>query len=87
MKQKAMERRHRDKKAAVIGVAVYAFFMALSAATVGWVCFLPETPAFGELLMGTLAVVLLLMIVPALVALKQRFAEIEGGELDEASEY
>lgn len=86
-KQSNIDRRARDKKAAVVGVAIYALIMALSAAAVGWVCFLPETPAFGELLMGVLAVVLLLMIVPAFVALKQRFEEIEGGELDEAAEY
>jgi len=52
-----------------------------------WLCFLPDCPGWASVLFGVLAVLSLGMIIPALLLLKQRFKEIEGGEQDAAAEY
>ena len=51
------------------------------------VCFLPDATQTMVVVFGILAALCVLPLIPALVVLKWRFAEIEGGELDEASKY
>ena len=87
MKQSNIDRRARDKKAAVIGVAFFAGIMLVSAASVASLCFIPDAPGWLVALFGGLALFFLAFIIPALMAMKQRFKEIEGGELDEAAQY
>lgn len=87
MKQSNTDLQRRDKKAAVIGVAFFAGLQLVCAASFASLCFIPDAPVWLAVLFGLLAAGCLLLIIPALVVMKQRFAEIEGGELDEASEY
>ena len=87
MKQEGIDRRRRDKKAAVAGVLFFAGLQLVCAAAFGSLCLIPELPGWAVVLFGALAAACLLMVVPALAALKQRFQEIEGGELYEAAEY
>ena len=87
MKQSNIDRRARDKRAAVVGVGFFAGLQILCAAALGAICFVPDAPGWVIALMAVLAVGCLLFIIPALMVMKQRFQEIEGGEMDEASEY
>ncbi len=87
MKQSNIDRRARDKKAAVVGVAFFAGLQLVCAVAFGSLCFIPDAPGWLVVLFGVLAVGCLLLVIPALVVMKQRFKEIEGGELDEAAEY
>lgn len=87
MKQSNIDRRARDRKAAVVGVAFFAGLMLVCAASVGSLCFVPDTPGWLVILLGGLAAFFLAFIIPALMVMKQRFKEIERGELYEASEY
>lgn len=87
MKQSNIDRRARDKRAAVIGVAFFAGLMLVCAASVVSLCFVPDAPGWLVIPFGGLALFFLAFIIPALMVMKQRFKEIEGGELDEASEY
>jgi len=87
MKQSNTERQSRDKKAAVAGVAFFAGLQLVCAASFASLCFIPDAPVWLIALFGALAATCLLLVIPALAVMKQRFKEIEGGELDEASEY
>lgn len=87
MKQSNIDRRARDKRAAVVGAAFFAGLMLVCAATMVSLCFVPNTPGWAIALLAGLSVFFLLFIIPALVVMKQRFQEIERGELYEASEY
>lgn len=87
MKQSNIDRRARDKKAAVVGVAFFAGLQLVCAASFVSLCFIPDAPIWLDVLFWGLAAVCLLFIAPALVVMKQRFAEIEGGEMYEAAEY
>lgn len=85
--QSNIDRRARDKRAAVTGVAFFAGLMLVCAASVVALCFIPDSPGWLIALWVVLAVGCLLPIIPALAIMKQRFVEIERGELYEASEY
>ena len=50
-------------------------------------CFIPDLPRWASRLFAALAGVSGLLVLPALVVLKQRFQEIEGGEFYAAAEY
>jgi len=75
------------KRDAVRSVALFTIFQLGMAAFMVWLCRLPDCPGWASILFGVLAALSLGMIVPALLLLKQRFKEIEGGEQDAAAEY
>lgn len=86
--QKSIEQRKREhRKGAVVGVIFFSAIQLLSAAFFAAMCVLPDLPGWAATLFLALAVLSVLLIVPVLVLLKQRFKEIEGGELDEAGQY
>lgn len=88
MKQKNIDQRRRVRRhSALVGVGLFGLLQIASAVCFGSLCLIPGLPGWTEILFGVLAGLCLLMIVPALIVLKQRFIEIEGGELDEAAEY
>lgn len=87
MKRKNTELQRRDKKAAVVGVIFFAGLQLVCAASFASLCFIPDAPMLLVVLMAAFAAVCLLLIIPALVVMKRRFEEIEGGELDEAAQY
>ncbi len=68
-------------------MVLFAVFQLLIAAVFGVLCLIPGLPGWCVGLFAALAVFPLLFLVPAIVVLKQRFAEIEGGELDDAGQY
>ena len=88
MKQDSIEvRKAKRKKSAVSGVVIFSLIQLASAACLGALCFIPELPGWCKVMFAVLAGVCLLFIIPAVMLLKERFQEIEGGELDAAAEY
>ena len=81
------ERRRRQRRQAILGVVTFALFQLACAACFAALCFIPDLPRWLFRLFAVLAGGCGLLVVPALVVLKQRFVEIEGGETDAAAEY
>ena len=80
MKQESIERRRRDRKEAVVGIVFFTLLQLACAVCFGSLCFIPDAPEWLMIMFGALAGFCLLLLVPALVVLKGRFDEIEGGE-------
>jgi len=80
-------RKAERKRSAVTGVGLFVLLQLASALCFAALCFIPDVPGWFPVLFGVLAAVCLLLIIPALILLKQRFEEIEGGELDAAGKY
>ena len=88
MKQKSIEeKRRKRRKEAIHGVMFFALLQLATAICFGALCLIPDTPLWMVILFGVLTVFCLLLIIPALLVLKERFKEIEGGELDAAGQY
>jgi len=88
MKPKNIENRKRQrKKEAVAGVVAFSLLQLLSAGCFAALCFIPDLPRWLWYIFAGLAVLCAVMIIPGVLLLKGRFREIEGGELDEASQY
>ena len=86
--QKSIEQRKREhRKGAVVGAIFFSVIQLLSAVFFAALCAIPDLPGWAVGLFLVLAVLSVLLIFPVLVLLKQRFKEIEGGELDEAGQY
>lgn len=81
------ERRKQRKRSAVRGVLLFALLQLACAACFGALCLIPDMPSWFVVLFGGLAALTLVLILPALLVLKDRFKEIEGGELDAAGKY
>ena len=77
----------RRKRSAVRGVALFAVFQLGCGGIFLSLCFIPGLPMWAAALFGLLAVFCAALVFPALAVLKQRFQEIQGGELDEARQY
>ena len=88
MKRESIEtRKAKRKKEAVQGVVLFALIQLACAACFGALCFIPDVPGWVAILFGGLAALCLLLLIPAALLLKDRFREIEGGELDAAAKY
>ena len=85
MPSESLKRRRRRQ--AVLSVVMFALFQAACAAVFAALCFIPDLPRWALRLFAALAGVSGLLVLPALVVLKQRFQEIEGGEFYAAAEY
>ena len=79
--------RERRKKEAVRGVMFFALIQVITAVCLGAMYFIPDMPRWLGLIFVGMAAFCMLLLIPALMVLKQRFKEIEGGELDEAGKY
>lgn len=79
--------KRRQRRQAVLGVVEFALFQLAFAAGFAALCLIPDLPRWAVWLFAALAGLSGLLIVPALVVLKERFQEIEGGESDAAAEY
>ena len=75
------------KRSAVRGVLLFVLLQLACAVCFGALCFIPDMPRWCVILFGVLAALTLVLILPALLVLKDRFKEIEGGELDAAAKY
>lgn len=88
MKQESIEeRRARRKKEAVRGVACFAVLQVFCAVCFVLLCPIPDLPKWLIVCFLVLAMLCLVLILPALCVLKARIKEIEGGELDAADQY
>lgn len=88
MKQENIKKKKaRRKKESVYSILIFAAMQLVCAIAFGSLCFIPDAPAWVVWMFFGLAAFCLLLIIPALIVLKQRFQEIEGGELDAASQY
>ena len=86
--QKSIEERRREhRRGAIAGVVFFGCIQVMAAACFAALCLIPDLPGWAVALFAALAVLSLLLILPVLKLLKQRFEEIEGGELDEACQY
>ena len=81
------EVKSRRKRSAVMGVVFFALLQLACALAFGAMCFIPDIPGWLFALFLVLALFCLGLIVPAVLLLKDRFEEIEGGELDAAGKY
>ncbi len=80
--QKRLRRRQ-----AVLSVTLFTLFQLACGGLLAALCFIPDLPKWAFRLFAVLAMLCGLPVIPALVVLKQRFKEIEGGEYDAAAEY
>ena len=85
MPSESLKRRRRRQ--AVLSVVMFTLFQAACAAVFAALCFIPDLPRWAVILFAALAAASALPMVAALVVLKQRFHEIQGGELDAARQY
>ena len=81
------EKKRRRKRSAVGGVVFFTLLQLACAVCFGALCFIPGMPGWCSALFQGLAALCLLLIIPAVKLLRERFKEIEGGELDAAAEY
>ena len=81
------DRKARLKRSAIRGVVLFALLQLASAVCFGALCLIPNLPHWCVILFGVLAALCLALILPAVLVLRARFHEIEGGELDAAAEY
>ena len=88
MKPESIEaRKEQRKRSAVRGVLLFTLLQLACAICFGALCFIPDMPGWCVILFGVLAALSLVLILPAVLVLKDRFKEIEGGELDAAGKY
>lgn len=87
MQKSIEERMKRQKKDAIRGVVLFALLQVVTAAAFIALCLIPDLPGWAVVLFAALAVISVIPLVIALVVLKQRFDEIQGGELDAARQY
>lgn len=80
-------RRRRYRRQAALGVAMFGLLQLACTACFAALCFIPGLPRWLFWLFAALAVFCAGLMIPALAVLKQRFKEIEGGELDAAAQY
>lgn len=72
--------RSREKRGAVIGVALFGALQLACVICFGALCLIPGLPTWLLILFGGLAVLCAAMMLPALCAIRSRFSEIEQQE-------
>ena len=88
MKPESIEaKRRRRKREAVRGVLLFALLQAACAVAFAALCWIPDLPRWLFYLFAALAALCLVPVPIALWVLRQRWIEIEGGELDAADQY
>ena len=80
-------RKARRKREAVRGVLLFALLQIGCVVAFASLCWIPGLPRWLFYLFAALAILCLLPLLGAVKALRQRFKEIEGGELDAAGQY
>lgn len=87
MKPENIEMHRRQRQEAVKGVLLFALLQLISAGILLWAARISELPSWLSRVLQLIAAADVLAILPTGIILKQRFQEIEGGELDEAGKY
>ena len=70
-----------------MGVIFFTLLQIATAVCFGVLGMIPDIPGWLSVLFFVLAAICILLLIPAFLVLRQRYAEIEGGELDEAGKY
>lgn len=84
----SIENRHaRQKREAVRGVVLFGPIQLACVVCFASLCFIPGLPGWAVVMFAALALLCAAPLAVSLMTLKQRFREIEGGELDAAAEY
>lgn len=81
------DRKARRKRSSVRGVLLFALLQLACAVCFGSLCFIPDIPKWLFVFFLALAIFCIILILPAILVLRERFKEIEGGELDAAGKY
>ena len=81
------DRRSRCRRQAVLGVILFGLLQLACGAAFAALCAIPGLPRWAALLFAVLTAFCAALMIPALMVLRQRLKEIEGGELDEALKY
>ena len=88
MKPESIEKtRARRKRGAVVSVVIFCVLTLLFAGAFGAVSLLADLPTWLRVVFGLLALGNLLSLPSVVPLLKERWNEIEGGELDAAGKY
>lgn len=87
MQESTKARQARRKRDAVRGLLFFGVLQIVTCVAFLALCFIPGLPQWAITLFLILGILCLAMIIPALLVLRSRFKEIEGGELDAASKY
>lgn len=88
MKPESIEaRKARRKWEAVRGVVLFALLQTACVVGFASLCQIPDLPRWLFILFAALAVLCIVPVAAACWLLRQRFQEIEGGELDAAGQY
>ena len=87
MQESIEARRARRRREAVRGAALFTLLQAACAGCFAALCFIPELPGWTMALFAVLAAVCVVPVAGVFIVLRQRFREIEGGELDAADQY
>lgn len=87
MPESIERRKARRKREAVRGVVLFGLLQLACIVCFAALCFIPGLPGWAVALFAALAVLCAAPMAVSLAVLKQRFREIEGGELDAAAEY
>ena len=77
----------RRKREARRGVILFSLLQGAIGLVFASLCFIPDLPGWAVALFAFLALSCAISLLPALGAWKERYKEIEGGELDEARQY
>lgn len=87
MPESIENRRARRKREAVRGVVLFDLIQLACVVCFASLCFIPGLPGWAVVMFAALALLCAAPLAVSLMTLKQRFREIEGGELDAAAEY
>lgn len=87
MQKSIKEKQARRKRDAVRGLLFFGILQVVTCVAFLALCFIPGLPQWAITLFLVLGILSLAMIIPALLVLRSRFREIEGGELDAAGKY
>ncbi len=87
MQENIKAKQARRKRDAVRGLLFFGVLQVITCVAFLALCFIPGLPQWAITLFLVLGILSLAMIIPALLVLRSRFNEIEGGELDAAGKY
>ncbi len=87
MPENIENRKARRKREAVRGIALFALLQIACAAAFLSLCWIPGLPGWLLVLFAVLSASCIIPLLLSFKVLRQRFQEIEGGELDAADQY
>ena len=88
MKPESIEaKQRRRKREAVRGVVLFTLLQTACVVGFAALCGIPGLPRWLFWIFAVLAILCVIPVLAAIAALRQRFREIEGGDVDAAGQY